>query len=125
MFLIDKILGRPLASSEARAERIGAATGIPTFGLDALSSAAYGPEAALTVLLPLGAAGLRYILPITMAIVILLGIVYFSYRQTIAAYPRGGGSYTVARRNLGVHPGVLAAAALMTDYVLNVAVGIS
>jgi hypothetical protein len=112
MFLIDTILGRPLASSETRAERIGAATGIPTFGLDALSSAAYGPEAALTVLLPLGAAGLRYILPITSAIVILLGIVYFSYRQTIASYPRGGGSYTVARTNLGVCPGVVAAAAL-------------
>ena len=59
------------------------------------------------------------------AIVILLGIVYFSYRQTIAAYPDGGGSYTVARANLGAHAGVLAAAALMTDYVLNVAVGIS
>jgi amino acid transporter len=125
MPLIDTILGRPLASSEARAERLGTATGIPTFGLDALSSAAYGPEAALTVLLPLGAAGLSYILPITTAIVILLGIVYFSYRQTIAAYPDGGGSYTVARANLGAHAGVLAAAALMTDYVLNVAVGIS
>ena len=98
---------------------------MPTFGLDALSSAAYGPEAALTVLLPLGAAGLTFILPITVAIVILLGIVYFSYRQTIAAYPNGGGSYTVARENLGANAGLLAAAALMTDYVLNVAVGIS
>jgi len=125
MSLIDVIFGRPLASSEARAQRLSTATGIPTFGLDALSSAAYGPEAALTVLLPLGTAGLAYILPITTAIVILLGIVYLSYRQTIAAYPGGGGSYTVARANLGPRAGLLAGAALMTDYVLNVAVGIS
>jgi amino acid transporter len=125
MSLLDVILGRPLASREARAERLTVAQGVPTFGLDALSSAGYGPEAALTVLLPVGAAGLSYIFPITLAIVILLGIVYFSYRQTIAAYPTGGGSYTVARQNLGVNLGLLAAAALMTDYVLNVAVGIS
>jgi amino acid transporter len=125
MALIDKILGRPLASDEAVEQRIGPAAGVPTFGLDALSSAAYGPEAALTVLLPLGAAGLTWIFPITVAIVILLGIVYVSYRQTIAAYPNGGGSYTVASENLGANAGLLAAAALITDYVLNVAVGIS
>jgi amino acid transporter len=125
MSLSDTILGRPLASNEAGEQRIGPAAGVPTFGLDALSSAAYGPEAALTVLLPLGAAGLTFMLPITVAIVILLGIVYVSYRQTIAAYPNGGGSYTVARENLGANASLLAAAALMTDYVLNVAVGIS
>jgi amino acid transporter len=125
MSLIDTILGRPLASKEAGEQRIGLAAGVPTFGLDALSSAAYGPEAALTVLLPFGAAGLTFIFPITVAIVILLGIVYLSYRQTIAAYPNGGGSYTVARENLGAKASLLAAAALMTDYVLNVAVGIS
>src|ERR1700731_3141330 len=125
MSLIDTILGRPLASNEAGEQRIGPAAGIPTFGLDALSSAAYGPEAALTVLLPLGAAGLTLILPITVAIVILLGIVYVSYLQTIAAYPNGGGSYTVARENLGTNASLLAAAAPTTDYVLNVAVGIS
>ncbi len=125
MSLINTIFGRPLASNEAGEQRIGTAAGVPTFGLDALSSAAYGPEAALTVLLPLGAAGLTLIFPITVAIVILLGIVYVSYRQTIAAYPNGGGSYTVARENLGTNASLLAAAALMTDYVLNVAVGIS
>jgi len=125
MSLIDKILGRPLASQEAGEQRIGSAAGVPTFGLDSLSSAAYGPEAALTVLLPLGVAGLTVILPITVAIVILLGIVFVSYWQTIAAYPNGGGSYTVAKQNLGPNAGLLAAAALMTDYVLNVAVGIS
>jgi amino acid transporter len=125
MSLIDTIFGRPLASEEAGEQRIGVAAGVPTFGLDALSSAAYGPEAVLTVLLPFGAAGLTFIFPITVAIVILLSIVYLSYRQTIAAYPNGGGSYTVARENLGTKASLLAAAALMTDYVLNVAVGIS
>jgi amino acid transporter len=125
MSLIDKILGRPLASSEASEHRLTTLAGIPTFGLDALSSAAYGPEAALTVLLPLGVLGPAYILPITVAIVVLLGLVFLSYRQTIAAYPNGGGSYTVARANLGPRAGLVAGAALMTDYVLTVAVGIS
>lgn len=125
MKILDIIFGRPLASYEERAERIGAAQGIPIFGLDALSSAAYGPEAALTLLIPLGMAGVHYVLPITAAILALLTILYFSYRQTIAAYPNGGGSYTVASENLGAIPGLLAAAALMVDYVLEVAVGIS
>src|SRR5947209_2562390 len=125
MSVIDFCFGRPLRSSEERAERLGAAAGIPVFGLDALSSAAYGPEAALTLLIPLGAAGISYILPITISIVILLLIVYFSYRQTIEAYPQGGGSYTVAGQNLGPFAGLLAATALMIDYVLTAAVGIS
>jgi amino acid transporter len=122
---LDFVLGKPLASAEARAEQIGPAAGIPIFGLDALSSAAYGPEAALTLLIPFGLAGTAAIVPITACIVGLLVIVYFSYRQTIEAYPGGGGSYTVARQNLGAFPGLLAAAALMIDYVLVVAVGIS
>ena len=125
MGLIDVLFGRPLASSEDEGQRISPQQGIPTFGLDALSSAAYGPEAALTILLPLGLLGVRYIVPLTAAIIGLLVIVYFSYRQTIAAYPMGGGSYTVARENLGSGAGVLAGAALMIDYLLNVAVGIS
>src|SRR5437764_7368080 len=125
MPLADLLFGRPLKSSEDEQQKIGWITGIPTFGLDALSSAAYGPEAALTILLPVGAAGLAYIEPISLAIVALLAIVYFSYRQTIAAYPSGGGSYTVAKENLGTRAGLLAAAALLLDYVLNVAVGIS
>jgi amino acid transporter len=69
--------------------------------------------------------GPRYIVPITGVLLILLGLLYISYRQTITAYPTGGGSYTVAKENLGMHAGLLAAAALMIDYVLNVAVGIS
>ena len=123
--LLDFILGRPLATSEERAEHIGVRAGIPIFGLDALSSAAYGPEAALTILMPLGVAGLTHIVPLTVCIVVLLVIVFFSYRQTIAAYPGGGGSYTVAHENLGTFPGLLAAAALMIDYILTAAVGIS
>ena len=123
--LLDFLFGRPLASYEDKQEKIGPVAGVPVFGLDALSSAAYGPEAALTILIPLGIAGLPYITPITAVIVILLSIVYMSYLQTIAAYPQGGGSYTVARENMGARLGVLAAAALMIDYVLNVAVGIS
>jgi amino acid transporter len=125
MAVLDVLLGKPLATSDERAEQIGASAGIPIFGLDALSSAAYGPEAALTLLIVLGAAGVRYIVPVSLAIIVLLAIVYFSYRQTIAAYPGGGGSYTVASENLGAFAGVLAAAALMLDYVLVVAVGIS
>jgi amino acid transporter len=125
MSLTDSLFGRPLASSEERAEHIGVAAGIPIFGLDALTSAAYGPETALALLIPLGLMGIQYIVPIISAILILLVIVYFSYRQTIAAYPGGGGSYTVATENLGTGPGLLAAAALMIDYILTAAVGIS
>jgi amino acid transporter len=121
----DLLFGRPLATSDERAEHVGPIAGIPIFGLDALSSAAYGPEAALTLLIPLGLLGVRYIVPVSGAIVILLTIVYFSYRQTIDAYPHGGGSYTVASQNLGEGAGLLAAAALMIDYVLTAAVGIS
>jgi amino acid transporter len=122
---LNFLFGRPLATSEERAEHIGPLAGIPIFGLDALSSAAYGPEAALTLLIPLGLAGVRYIVPVSAAIVVLLGIVYFSYRQTIEAYPQGGGSYTVVSENLGAGAGLLAAAALMIDYILTAAVGIS
>jgi amino acid transporter len=125
MLLVDLLLGRPLATEDENAERIGPAKGIPIFGLDALSSAAYGPEAALTLLIPLGMAGVAYIVPLSCSIIVLLGIVYFSYRQTITAYPQGGGSYTVASANLGVWAGLLAAASLMVDYVLTAAVGIS
>ena len=125
MALLDTLLGRPLASEDERESKIGVLTGLPTLGLDGLGSAAYGPEASLTILLPLGALGLTYIGPVTAVILALLGILYFSYRQTIAAYPNGGGSYTVAKENLGTRAGLLAAAALMLDYTLNVAVGIS
>ena len=125
MQLLDVLIGRPLASEEDSEQRVGVAAGVPTFGLDALGSAAYGPEAALTLLIPAAAAGVAYIAPISLVIIALLTIVYFSYRQTIDAYPNGGGSYTVASENLGRGMGLLAAAALMLDYLLDVGVGIS
>lgn len=125
MSLKNLIFGRPLLTSQERAEQIGPTSGIAIFGLDALSSAGYGPEAALTILIPIGALGASYILPISGSIVALLAVVYFSYLQTIQAYPGGGGSYTVARENLGESASLLAAAALMIDYILVVAVGIS
>jgi len=125
MNILDLVVGKPIKTSDERAEKIGPAQGIPIFGLDGLSSAAYGPEAALSLLIPLGLLGVRYIVPISAAIITLLVIVYFSYRQTIAAYPSGGGSYTVARFNLGTPAALLAAAALLADYILTAAVGIS
>src|SRR6202167_2504542 len=108
MALTDWLFGRPLATDEEGAQRVGVVAGIPMLGLDALSSAAYGPEAALTLLIPLGVAGIAHIFPISLAIIGLLAIVYFSYGETIDAYPNGGGSYTVASENLGEIPGLLA-----------------
>src|SRR5712672_72446 len=100
MKLLDLLLGRKLANREGESEKITALEGVPAMGLDGLASSAYGPEAVLAIL-------------------------YLSYWQTIEAYPTSGGSYTVARENLGANAGLLAATALMIDYVLNVAVGIS
>ena len=125
MNILDLVVGKPIKTSDERAEQIGPTQGIPIFGLDGLSSAAYGPEAALSLLIPLGILGVRYIVPVSAAIITLLVIVYFSYRQTIAAYPTDGGSYTVARFNLGAPTSLLAAAALLADYILTAAVGIS
>src|ERR1700692_1938429 len=125
MSFFDLVVGKPLATTEERAEHIGPIAGITVFGLDALSSAAYGQTAALPLLIPLGLAGIHYIVPISFAIIGLLAIVYISYLQTIDAYPHGGGSYTVASEKLGATTGLLAAAALMIDYILNSAVGIS
>ena len=125
MALLNWLLGKPLASEEDSEQRGGVLTGVPSFGLDALGSAAYGPEAALTLLIPAAAAGIAYVMPISLTIMALLLIVFFSYRQTIDAYPHGGGSYTVASQNLGRNVGLLAGAALMLDYLLDVGVGIS
>jgi amino acid transporter len=119
------VLGRTLGNREQESRKIGALEGVPAMGLDGLSSAAYGPEAALTILMPLGVAGIAYIGPIMAVIVALLLVLFASYWQTIRAYPNNGGSYVVSKENLGRHASLLAAAALMVDYVLNVAVGIS
>ena len=125
MSVLTLLVGRRLSNIESGGEKITEVEGVPAMGLDALSSAAYGPEAALTILLPLGAAGPTQIVPITVAVLVLLFILFFSYWQTIEAYPSNGGSYTVASDNLGPSAGLLAGTALMVDYTLNVAVGIS
>jgi amino acid transporter len=125
MSLRTVLLGRPLRSEEQNEQKIGPLRGVPVLGLDALASASYGPEAALTVLLVLGGASIRYVGPIIAVIMAVLFVVFLSYRQTIAAYPAGGGSYTVAHENLGTRAGLIAASALAIDYVLNAAVAIS
>ena len=119
------IFGRPLANRESDRRKIGAFEGVPEMGLDALASCSYGPEAALAILIPLGVAGSSYLRPIMAVILALLAVLYVSYRQIVRAYPTSGGAYVVSRENLGVNASLLAAAALMVDYVLNVAVGIS
>jgi len=125
MSFLDLILGRRLANREFGRSKIGAFEGVPAMGLDGISSSSYGPEAALAILIPLGAASASYMVWIMAPIVALLGILFASYWQTIRAYPNNGGAYIVAKENLGTNASLLAAAALMIDYVLNVAVGIS
>lgn len=125
MSIVDVVLGRRLANEEQQTRRIGWFEGVPAMGLDGLGSASYGPEAALTIMIPLGATGLDWIGPVMAPIVVLLAVLYLSYRQTVEAYPTNGGAYTVAKDNLGRNASLLAAAAIMIDYVLNVAVGIS
>src|SRR3954451_11577364 len=125
MNLASALFGRPLRSDAEGKERIGVAAGVPVLGLDALASASYGPEAALTVLLAAGAAASRELVPVIGCVIGLLLLVFFSYRQTIAAYPNGGGSFTVATENLGATAGLVAAAALAVDYIVNVAIAIS
>jgi amino acid transporter len=125
MSLRRLLFGRPLRTEAEADEQVGPAQGIPVLGLDALASASYGPEAALTVLLLAGVAATAPIVPIIGCIIALLTVVYFSYRQTIAAYPNGGGAYTVASKNLGPTAGLIAASALAVDYILNAAVAIS
>lgn len=125
MTLRDLLLGRRLANREGEGRKIGWVAGVPAMGLDGLGSSSYGPEAALTIMIPLGAASLGLVGWVIAPIVALLGILYLSYRQVLIAYPSSGGAYTVAKENLGPGASLVAAAALMADYVLNVAVGIS
>ncbi len=125
MSVLDVLLGRRLANREGEGRKIGWFEAVPAMGLDGLGSSAYGPEAALTVMIPLGAAGLAFVGPITALIALLLAVLYLSYRQTVVAYPSSGGAYVVAKENLGRNASLLAATALMIDYVLNVAVGVS
>jgi amino acid transporter len=116
------ILGRPLTTAAEKHERLGRISGLAVFASDALSSVAYGTEEIMLVLVAAGTAAIAYSFPIMAGIVILVGIVAASYWQTIHAYPSGGGSYIVAKDNLGTLPGLVAGAALLIDYVLTVAV---
>jgi amino acid transporter len=119
------LFGRPLSTADEASERLNVATGLPVFASDNISSSAYASEEIMRVLALAGAGALALTMPITLAIVVVLAIVVISYRQTIAAYPNGGGSYIVASDNLGRLPGLTAAAALLTDYVLTVAVSVA
>jgi amino acid transporter len=119
------VFGPPLASSAVAFERMRKLVALPILSSDALSSVAYGPEAMLTVLALAGASALNLSLAISAVIVLLMVAVGFSYRQIIVAYPHGGGSYVVAGENLGQLPALIAAAGLLIDYVLTVAVSIS
>ncbi len=113
------------AEGELEKERLTALGGLAALSLDALSSVAYGPEAILVVLVTAGAAALKYSLPITGAIVLLLAALVISYQQVIEAFPNGGGAYAVSKTHLGTVPSLVAAASLIVDYVLNAAVGVS
>jgi len=123
--LSDWLIGRPLQTADAPHQTIGKAVGLAVFASDALSSTAYATQEILGVLAAVGALAYGYLFPISMAIVFLLVIVVLSYEQTIHAYPNGGGAYIVARDNLGELPAQMAGAALLTDYVLTVAVSVS
>ena len=115
-------VGTPLATAQMQHERLGKASALAVFSSDALSSVAYATEEILLVLVAAGTVALSYSVPIGIAIAGLIAVVVSSYRQTILAYPQGGGAYIVSKDNLGVLPGLIAAAALLIDYVLTVAV---
>jgi hypothetical protein len=116
------LLGRPLASDEQAGQRVGKLVALPTFSADAISSTAYATEQILVVVAAGGsslALGLSKLVPISLVVAGLLVVVVSSYRQTIFAYPSGGGSYIVSRENLGRYPSLIAAASLLIDYVLT------
>ena len=119
------LIGRPLRTSETSKEKITPVEGLSALSLDALTSVAYGPEAIIVVLALAGGGALHIVLPITVAIVVLLAILVFSYRQVIDAYPGGGGAYAVSRANLGARASLVAGASLIVDYTLTVAVSIA
>jgi amino acid transporter len=119
------VFGRPIASSQEIEQRLPKWKALAVFSSDVMSSVAYATEASMFTLLAVGTVAFAYLMPISFLIVGLLVLVTFSYRQTIRAYPSGGGSYIVAHANLGTLPGLVAAAALLTDYVLTVAVSVS
>src|SRR5512134_660641 len=118
-------VGSPLATAQARHERLSKTSALAVFSSDALSSVAYATEEILLVLVIAGTAALVYSIPIGIAIAVLIAVVVSSYRQTILAYPQGGGSYIVTKDNLGQMPALVAGSALLIDYVLTVAVSVA
>src|SRR5215472_5209443 len=122
---MGSVSGGAEADRDQERERLTTLGGLAALSLDALSSVAYGPEAILVVLVAAGAAALKYSLPVTGAIVLLLAALVISYRQVIEAFPNGGGAYAVSKRHLGTVPSLVAASSLIVDYVLNAAVGVS
>src|SRR5438477_6868547 len=123
--LVKRLLvGAPMPLAQARHERLGKAAALAVFASDPLSSVAYATEEILFVLILAGSLALSYALPIALGIASLLAIVVISYRQTVQAYPQGGGAYLVSKDNLGVFPALTAAAALLVDYVLTVSVSV-
>lgn len=122
------LIGKPIASSEDQHHRLSKKVALPVFASDAISSTAYATEEILIVFLSLagvGIAAFKNLVPISILVILLLIIVVSSYRQTIYAYPKGGGSYIVARENLGKHPSLVAGASMLVDYILTVAVSVS
>jgi len=118
-------IGRPLQTADAPHQTIGKAVGLAVFASDALSSTAYATQEILVILAAVGTIAFGYVFPISIVIVGLLAIVVISYEQIIHAYPDGGGAYIVAFDNLGRFPALVAAAALLTDYILTVSVSVS
>src|SRR5213593_2580203 len=118
------LVGAPMPLAQARHERLSNPAALAVFASDPLSSVAYATEEILLVLILAGSAALSYSLPVALGIAALLAVVVVSYRQTVAAYPQGGGAYLVAKDNLGIFPALAAAAALLVDYVLTVSVSV-
>lgn len=119
------LVGRPLSTTELEEQLLPKSLALPVFASDPLSSFSYATEEIMLVLALAGAAAFSRLIPISLAIAVLDLVVVTSYRQTVRAYPQGGGAYLVTRDNLGAQPAMVAAAALLTDYVLTVAVSVA
>jgi hypothetical protein len=119
------LVGRPKETARLEHERLNKTVGLAVFASDNLSSAAYATEEMLDVLVLGGAAAIAFSIPVSIALVAVVAIIAFSYQETIRAYPSGGGAYIVAHDNLGKYPGLVAAAALLIDYILTVSVSVA
>src|SRR4051794_8169419 len=126
--LKEVLIGKPISSEEQEHQRLRKLIALPIFSSDAISSTAYATDEILVVLLlqaGIGYAAFKYLVPIAIVVCVLMVIVVLSYRQTIHAYPSGGGAYVVSRENLGVVPSLVAGSSLLVDYILTVAVSVA